>query len=274
MLAAVQKPALAQEALAQPPRAWADVGASNQAHIIEAGESVPIRYRVRKTDTRGDTTREVIESREGTVARTVQRHAVPLTAEEDGAERARLNEILNDPESFVRRHRRERAGREYALELVHALPGAMLWSYAPRQPQLPHASGLQVVLDFTPDPHYKPPTLVTEGLAGFAGRVWIDAQTRCVLRIQGTILHPVEFGWGGMLARVKEGGTVELEQTQVAEHRWLYSHFSDHLTLREMLIHTVSEDGQSNAWDAHTLPAPLSIGDAVRELLAMPVPTR
>lgn len=259
---------------ATSPHAWAEAGAANQERIISAGETVPLRYRIRRAGSRGDTTREVMESREGPVARLVARDGRPLTAEEDAAERDRLNSILADPDAFVRRHKRERAGREYAVEVMHALPGAMVWTYAPGQPQLSNAHVQQIVLDFTPDAHFKPPTIVTEGLTGIAGRVWIDANTRCVLRIKLRILHPLNFGWGGMLARVSEGGTVELEQMQAAEHRWFYSHLSEHVTLREMLVHTVSEDSESSAWDAKPLHGPISVQDAVHELLAMPAPLR
>ena len=256
------------------PRAWAEAGAANQERIIDAGESVPLHYRVRRTDARGDTTREVIESRDGSVARLMARNGIPLTPEEDAAERDRLNQIISSPDAFLRHHRRERAGREYAVELVHALPGAMIWTYAPGQPQVSSDHGQQVVLDFTPDPRFKPPTLVTEGLTGIAGRVWIEANTRCVLRIQARILHPVDFGWGGMLARINQGGTVELEQTRAAEHRWFYSHLGEHVTVREMLVHTVNENSQSNAWDARPLPGSLSVQEAVHELLAMLPATR
>lgn len=258
---------------AQPPRAWADAGAASQERIINADQAVPIRYRTRKVDAHGDTTRVVIESRDGAVARLIARNGVPLTRDEDTAERDRLGHVLEDPDAFIRHHRRERAGREYATELVRALPGAMIWTYVQGQPQLTKFNTQQVVLDFTPDPHYKPPTLVTEGLTGLAGRVWIDTKTHCVLRIEGRILHPLDFGWGGMLARVGEGGTVELEQTQAAEHRWFYSHLAEHVTLREMLVHTVSENSESNAWDATPLPTTISLQDAVHELLAMPVAT-
>lgn len=260
--------------LTQPARVWADTGAANQEHVLKAGEDTPLMYRVRKVDARGDSTRVVLESRDGAVARTIEHNGAPLTAEEDAAERDRLNEIERDPDSFIKRHKRERAGRAYALELVHALPSAMLWSYAPGQPQAPHGGGIQVVLDFTPDPNFHPPTLVTEGLSGFAGRVWIDAASGCVVRIQGHILHPVDFGWGGMLAKVSEGGTVALEQSQAAPGRWLYTHLTMHLTIREMLVHTVAENTESSAWDAKPLPHPLSVEEAVRQLLSLPIAAR
>ncbi len=259
---------------AGPPRAWIEAAAANQDHLITNDEAAPLRYRVRKIDAKGDMTREEIESREGSVARLIQRNGGPLTVAEDSAERERLSDILASPSAFLERRQRSRAARGYARELIHAIPQAMLWSYAPGQPQPGGAHGLQVAVDFTPDPSYKPPTVVTEALKGIAGRVWIDAQSHCVTRVEGRVLRPVDFGWGGLLARVSEGGTVLFEQMAVGEHRWFFSRLSEHVVIREVLIHTVKENVEMTAWDAHLLPSPVSYQEAIHTLLAMPVPTR
>ena len=256
------------------PRDWVNAAAANQERIINEDGAIPVRYRIRKTDAKGSTTREVIESREGNVARLIERNGAPLTVEEDSAERQRLQSILDSPGKFLSRRQNDREARSYALELVRNMPRAMIWTYAPGQPQTPDARGPQVVLDFTPDPHFKPPTLVTEGLTGIAGRVWIDARTRCVTRIAGSILHPVDFGWGGILARINQGGTVEFEQAPLSDRRWLYSHLSEHLTVREVLVHTVRENTVMDASDPHLLPGPISYREAINALLAIPVPTR
>ena len=259
---------------AQPPRAWADAAAANQLHILENDTGSPLRYRVHRTDSKGESLREVIESHDGNISRTLERNGHPLTAVEDSAERDRLNDILQSPDAFLKRHRGEGAGRTYVKQLVSQLPAAMLWTYAPNQPQNAHAAGRQIVLDFTPDPHYKPPTLITEGLTGLAGRVWIDAQTHVIARVEGRILHTVDVGWGGLLARVNQGGTVELEQTPVSNQRWLYTHLAENLMLRELLVRNVTEITSVDASDWHLLPAPVSLQQAIHELLAMPVPTR
>lgn len=256
------------------PRAWADAAAANQLQIINADGKVPLRYRIRKVDAKGTTTREVIESREGNVARLIQRNGSPLTSEEDSAERERLQSILESPGNFLSRRQRDGAARGYALELVRAMPQAMLWTFAPGQPQSPNARSPQVVIDFVPNPSFRPPTLLTEALTGIAGRLWIDSQTHCVTRIQGRILHPVDFGWGGILARISEGGTVEFEQAEANDRRWVYSHLSEHLTVREVLVHTVRENTEMDASDVHVLPAPTSYRDAIRALLALQIPLR
>lgn len=256
------------------PRTWVDAASENQQHILADEDRLPLRYRVHKVDAKGDVVREVIESREGNVARLIGRKAAPLSVEENQAERSRLEGILASPGEFLRREQRDRAARRYALELIRNLPGAMLWSFTPGQPQPPDAHGTQVVLDFAPDPAFKPPTLVTEGLTGIAGRLWIDAQSRCVTRLEGKILHPVNFGWGGMLARISGGGTMAFAQENTGGGRWLYSQISEHIAIREMLVRTVHEDAELNVFDVQRLPALPTYEEAIRTLLAMPVPTR
>lgn len=271
---AAQTPSPPQPLPAGPPRAWAEASAANEERIINEDGRAPLRYRVHKTDAKGSTTREVIESREGNVARLIDRNGAPLTAEEDKAERDRLQDILSSPSSFLRREQRDRSARGYAVELVRSMPDAMIWTYTPGQPQRSNAHGPEVVLDFVPNPQFKPPTIVTEGLTGIAGRVWIDQKTRSVARIQGTVIHGVDFGWGGMLARVNQGGTVEFEQLQLTDHRWFYSHLVEHLEIREVLVHTVHENAVVDGSDVHILSGPASYRDAIQALLAIPVPTR
>ena len=256
------------------PQAWVDAAGENQKRILADEDRLPVRYRVHKVDAKGDIVREVIETREGNVARLIGRNAAPLSAEENKAERGRLEGILASPDQFLSHEQRDRASRRFALELIGDMPRAMLWSYAPGQPQPPHARGTQVVLDFTPDPAFKPSTLVTEGLTGIAGRIWIDAGSRCLTRIEGKILHPVNIGWGGVLARVNGGGTMAFEQESIGGGRWLYARLVEHIVIREVLVRTVHEDAELNIFDVQHMPTLPTYEEAIRTLLAIPVPTR
>lgn len=256
------------------PRAWVEAAGENQKRILADEDRLPVRYRVHKVDAKGDMVREVIETREGNVARLIGRNAAPLSAEENKAERSRLEGILASPDQFLSREGRDRASRRYALELIGDMPRAMLWSYTPGQPQPPNARGTQVVLDFIPDPAFQPSTLVTEGLTGIAGRVWIDAGSGCLTRVEGKILHPVNIGWGGVLARVSGGGTLAFEQEAIGEGRWLYARLIEHIVIREVLVRTVHEDAELNIFDVQHMPTLPTYGDAIRTLLAIYVPTR
>ncbi len=255
------------------PQHWVQKAAEWEQSIIQNDGSFPLRYRIRKVDAKGDTTREVIESRDGTVARLVQRNGQPLTASEDRAEQQRLQEVLRSPADFIRRHKRDAATRSYAAGLVKLLPAAMRFSYAPGQPQSPRSPSPQVVIDFSPDPAFKPPNTLSQLLAGVAGRFWIDQRTGRMIRAEARVLHPVDFGFG-LLVRIHEGGTIEFEQAEVGVGRWAYSHLEEHLVLRELLLKTAPEDSVMSSYDFQLLPAPLSFQDAVHSLLAMQIPIR
>ncbi len=264
-----------QQTQAEPAaREWVQAAANNELGIIAEADLLPLRYQVRKVDAKGDTTRQMIESREGNVARLIARNGEPLTAAEDAAERQRLQADLDAPDAFLRHARHDRAARPYATELVRLMPTAMLWSFAPAGAPGTGDGTTQVVLDFTPDPHFKPPSLVAEALTGIAGRVWIDKESRCVTRIQGRILHPVDFGWGGVFARINGGGTVALEQLKATDRRWVYSHLEEHLSIREVLVRTVAEDTVMTLSDVHPLPSLIGFQAALHSLLALQVPLR
>ena len=228
---------------------------------------------MRKVDAKNDMTRDLIESRQGTVARLVQRNGQPLTSAEDAAERARLTAMLDSPSDFIKHHKRDDAARGYSIELVREMPKAMLYTYTPDQPRRPNSTEQDIVLDFTPDPHYKPPSLVAEILIGLAGRLWIDQKSLRVTRIEARVLHPVDFGWG-MLARIYSGGTVEFEQTNVGGDRWAYSHLRENITVREMMVKTVQQHADIDAADFKILPAPVSYQEAIHILLATPLTLR
>jgi hypothetical protein len=251
------------------PQTWIERAAIYELAIIN-DDQAPVRYKVRKVNRKGDTTRVVIESKQGTVARLVERDGHALTAEEDAAERGRLNEILHSPDDFLKRQKREQEGRDYAIQLIRLLPKAMLFSFTPGQPQ-PAGARSQVAVDFRPDPAFQPPTMVAQALTGLEGRLWIDASTGHLTRIEGRVLRPVNFGWG-MIAKIYPGGTVEFEQSCVQGKRWVYSHLAQDITLREMMVRTVNDKSKMSAWEFELLPQPMSYQDAVHALLALRIP--
>lgn len=226
---------------------------------------------MRKIDRKGDTTREIIESAQGNVARLIQRDGRPITSTEDSAERTRLNEILTSPNDFLKHEQRQGAGLNYATQLLKLMPQAGLFTYVPGQPQPPGAASPQVVIDFQPNPAFHPPSMIAEVLTGLKGRVWIDSRTATVTRIEGDIIRPVNFGWG-VVARIYPGGHIEFEQSLVEEKRWVYSHLDMNITVREVMLHTVNDKTKMTAWSFQLLPSPMSYQDAVHALLARQIP--
>jgi hypothetical protein len=256
----------------EPPRFWIEQTSANEVQIIEADGTFPLRYRQRKIDAKGDTTREIIESREGGVARLIERNGQPITAAEDAGERQRLTDAIASPSDFIKHHKRDSSMRSDVISLVRLMPQAMIYTYAPGQPQIPDSTSKQVVIDFQPDPKFRPPTLLSGVLTGLAGRFWIDQRTHQLVRGEAHVLHDVDFGWG-ILGSVHRGGKVTFEQADAGNGRWVYSHLEEQLTFR-VLIKTVPQNTVMTNSDFQQMPAMLPYQDAIRILLAMSIPLR
>lgn len=262
-----------QQILNMTPAGWAAEANRNELQIIQSERDVPLRFRQRKIDAKGDTTREVIESKQGNVARLIQRNGQPLTPAQNDAERTRLLADINSPDEFLKHQKRGVEIRNEALELIRLLPQAMLYNFTPGQPQLPKSAGRQIVLDYRSNPAFHPPTMAANLLLSLRGRVWIDEQSRCIDRIDAEVTRPVEFGFG-LLAKIFPGGTIQFEQTHVAGDRWAYSHLEEHLTARVLMVKTVPQNASLTSWDFHPISPQPSYQEAIHTLLAIQIPLR
>lgn len=257
------------------PKQWAVDAANNEVKVLEYERSY-LRYQIHQVDAKGDQVREVVESKDGTVARRIRVDQRPLTAEEDAAERERLQAMLDSPAAFAKHVKSDQTGKRFAADLLRQMPSAMIFTYTPGQPQREHATGRgnsspEVVLDFQPDPAWTPPNMTAEALSGFEGRLWIDAHTHYVTRLEGDIFRGVNFGFG-VFGHLDPGGKVTFEQAQVGNQRWIFTHFTEHLNVRVVFktIHQNSEiDGRN------FMPVPeMSYQEAIHLLLSVPLPTR
>jgi len=254
--------------LSVPPRTWIVDATANELIALHHRNSY-LRYRMHTVDEKGDRVRDVIESRDGTVARLLMRDGKPLAKDEDEGERQRLTEMIESPEAFAKHIRNSESQRKIADRLVPLMPDAGLFNYTAGQPQTgTNGGGLEVVIDYRPNPAFVPPTTEAEALTGLEGRVWIDAKTHTVVRMEGTISHAVNFGWG-VLAHIYPGGKLVLKQTNTGGGRWIFTDFRMQLTVRALMVKTVKVDTRVQASDFQSISA-MSYQDAIHLLLGPP----
>jgi hypothetical protein len=256
--------------LAIPAKAWAEQAVEKEIEIINHDGSF-IRYRQRTIDRRRDELREVIESKDGTVARLLMRDNRPLTPEEDEAERGRLNGLIEHPSEFQKHVSKDANGKKQAIALIRLMPEAMIFTYAPDQAPAPISAqpgaGPQVVIDYAPNPKFHPPTTESEALSGLRGRVWIDANAKTIVRLTAEVFQPVNFGWG-ILAHVYPGGKMDVEQTDALAGRWNMTSFHEHVTVKALMVKTIAVNSEVHSFDFQQLPGPLGYQEAIRLLLA------
>ena len=256
--------------LAAPPRSWAVEAAANELTALHHPGSY-LRYRMHVHDEKGDQVRDVIESKDGSVARLIQKNGKPLTPDEDQAERERLEKMIASPSDYFRHVKNEESGRKIADSMIRLMPDAMIFTYTPDQPQSgTNWSAPELVMDYEPDPKWKPPTTTSAALTGLKGRMWLDAKTRQLVRMEGTIFQGVNFGWG-MLAHIYPGGKLVLEQTNAGGQRWIFTHFTEQLSVRALMVKTLNVRSNVDAEAFQTISS-MSYQDAIRTLLKTPIP--
>ena len=249
--------------------------AAAEVHDLEP-YNVYFRYRMHSVDAKGDLTRDLIESRDGSVARLISKEGRALTAEEDEAERERLQAMIDDPSAFAKHVKTEQTGKKQAIDIIRLIPDAMLFSYTEGQPQAARADQAQgqrkpdIVIDFHPKPGWSPPTLASETLTGLQGRIWIDAQTHHMTRLETNVFRPVNLGFG-VVAKLFPGGNVTLTQSQIASQRWLTGHFVEHISLRVAMVKTIRENSDVQTSNYASIDS-MSYQQAVQLLLATPLP--
>ena len=258
--------------LSAPPRSWVVDAAANELIALHHKNSY-LRYRMETVNEKGSQVRDVIESKDGTVARLILKDGRPLTPEQDEGERERLNDMIASPAAYAKHVKNGDSEKKMADTLVPLMPDAMINTYTPGQPQSGRNGGaLEIVLDYKPNPKWVPPNTEAQALTGLEGRVWIDAKTRYVVRMEGTIFRGVNFGWG-MLAHIYPGGKVVLNQTDAGGDRWIFTDFSMQLNVRALMVKTLNIHSTAKASGFQTLE-PLSYQDAIHLLLSTPLPNK
>ena len=248
------------------PRDWVLLTSNREIGALTHDGSY-LRYRTHVVNQRGDRVRDVVESKDGTVARTLMESGKPLTAEADNAERRRLQDLSSSAADFAKHVKEDVSGKKLATDLIRLMPDAMIYTPAPGMAGARSSSGAPlIVLDFEPNPKWNPPTTTSEALTGLKGRVWIDASSGFVTRLDGEIFRSVNLGWG-MLAHVYPGGKLSFEQVDVGGNRWIYSHFSNQARVRAFMLKSIDISSDVSASNFQHLPAPLTFQQAIALLL-------
>ncbi len=220
--------------------------------------SHPMRYRLHKTSPRLSTTKELIETRDGSVAMLVAVDDKPLTAADQEKEQSRLQTLLNDPGKQRHRKQAEAEDTARALKVLRSLPTAFIYTDAG---EVTVGSVTAEKFTFVPNPKFNPPDLETEVLTAMSGEILIDPAHARVLHLEARLQQDVDFGWG-ILGRLSKGGFIILDQGEVSEGVWRVVKFKMQMTGR-LLIRTRTFDTVEEESEYEAVPAGLAYQQAI-----------
>ena len=219
----------------------------------------PMRYCLHKSSPRLTSTKEILETKDGAVARLIAVNDSPLSAEDEQKEESRLAALLSDPSKQRHRKQTEDEDSARAMKVLRALPNAFVYQFAGIGTG---PTGAVKKFTFKPNPKFDPPDLETQVLTQMTGEIWIDVAQERVARLEGHLMKDVDLGWG-ILARLNKGGWIVIEQADIGEHQWHIVHFKMAMTGRVFFSIKVFDTTEDESRFA-PLPAGLSYKQAIQ----------
>ncbi len=239
-----------------------------QNEIKASTETCHFLFRGTKTTPAGSTTKLYVETREATAGLVIAYNGKPLTAEQQRAERTRVERFVNNPDELKKKREQEHENSERTLRITRALPDAFVYEYAGEEQSsegIGRAGAPLVKLRFRPNPNYDPPTRVEEILTGMEGYLLVDAARSRLASIDGTLFREVGFGWG-ILGHLDRGGRFTVQQQEVGGNLWELSSVSVRFTGKVLLFKTLNLVSTETFSGFRRVPSDLTFAQAV-ELL-------
>jgi len=227
------------------------------------GNGHPYKYQLRKVDDAKITTKEIVETKDGDVARLIAAGDKPLSGDAEQTEIDRLNNLLAHPEIQEHRHKKEQEDSNRANEMIRMLPDAFLYHF---EGMVDGPNGPCYRLSFKPNPNFTPPDREGEVYHGMAGELWIDEREERMVKLDAHLIADVNFGWG-ILGKLFKGGTIVVEQKDVGNGHWETTHMALHLQGKILMIKSLDIQTTEDASNFEPVRPQMGYQDAVHMLL-------
>jgi hypothetical protein len=191
------------------------------------------------------TVRQLVETPNGVLGRTIEKDGHPLTPEEVKAEDDRVNRLL-DPEQMKAKAKEQREDEERTVKMLRSIPDAFIFTYDGNETAV---NGDHLVkIKFTPNPDFDPPSRECLVFEGMQGNMVVDASALQLAKIDGTLFRDVTIGWG-IIGHLDKGGRFVVEQQEVYKGHWDQTHMILDFTGKALIFKSIKIKEDSTAWD-------------------------
>ena len=134
-------------------------------------------------------TREVVETKSGSLDHLIAIAGRPLTDGQQHDETERILRLSHNPEEQRKLEQTRRKDAEQCNRFLQMVPDAFAFEYAGE-------SGGLTKLTFKPNPAFRPPSREGKVLHEMAGEIWVDAKQQRLVSINGQLVNEVKFAGG------------------------------------------------------------------------------
>jgi hypothetical protein len=220
------------------------------------------QYRDHEGKPDGQSLYHVVETDHGAVKKKLKHNGQPLTPEQLSAEDARIQSFVNDPAQQAKQRKDGEQDDKRAENMMRILPDAFLWTIKSDTPDT-------ITLAFTPDPNFSAPSMEARVFAAMAGEIVIHKTQNRIQTIKGRLIHDVKFAYG-LLGRMNEGGTFNVERREITPGIWAITESHVHIDGHVLLFKTISEQEDEVKTDFRRTPPATTLEQAATILKAEP----
>lgn len=205
-----------------------------------------------------DVVKIVVETGDGTVSKAIEINGQAPTPQQRQQDHAKMESVVNDPSVRAKQRQNSAHDDKQALALMQMLPEGFIWSYAGE-------SNGEATLHFKPNPAFQPPTYASRVFAAMAGEMVVDLDQKRLKLLSGTLIQPVEFGWG-IFGKLQQGGTFRIVRTQVAPREWQITQTHVHIVGHALFFKSIGQQEDEITSDYKRTPDGLTLKQAAQML--------
>jgi hypothetical protein len=147
-------------------------------------------------------------------------------------QQTQIQKFVHDPHAQKKQMAENAHDYQQLDDILRLLPDGFIWTVLRTTPE-------ETTLHFVPNPAFHPPTHEARVFAAATGELVADNHQHRIRSVHGTLIHDVTFG-GGLLGRLKQGGSFAIEQQQVAPSLWQLTLIHIHLDGSALLFKSIS----------------------------------
>ncbi len=215
-------------------------------------------YRLEKEQYGKRQVEEIIETKEGSLSRLLSINDRPLTAQQQGEEDQRVQELMTSRSAKRKLQRALDAETLQGRRLFQMLPDAFVFNYA-------GDDGNLAKLSFRPNQNFHPPSLEARVFHDMEGEMWVDCKQERLAAFNGQLKQDVNFGFG-ILGHLDKGSHFEVRQAEVVRGHWDMTTMSLEMTGKALLFKSIGVQKRENRQDFHQVSDSLTLTEAANIL--------
>jgi len=232
---------------------------------LNPSDATEVRWKyllVKEVDGKQET-REVVETKSGSLERLIAIAGRPLTPSQQRDESERILRLSHNAEEQLKLEQIHKKGAEQCDAFLKMVPEAFHFEYAGE-------SGSLTKIVFRPNPAFRPSSREGRVLHEMAGEMWVDAKQQRLVNISGQLMNEVKFA-GGLLGHLEKGGQFVVKRTEVAPAHWEVTEMAVDMRGKALLFKTISVQQKELHRNFEPVADDLTISDAAALLLKQPL---